>query len=178
MHSGVRLLSIEMNIRSERTGDIPEIYQLNSKAFDRNCEAKLVNVLRDRGELAISLVALRDEIIVGHVAASPIKVDGTEVAIVGIGPLAVMESHRKQGIGASLMEAAIKELKNSCITAAVLLGNPEYYVRFGFLTASNFKLGNEYNATDAFMAMELQPKALAAISGVVQYSPAFSLCDS
>ena len=76
------------------------------------------------------------------------------------------------------MEKIIVQLRDEGCIAAVLLGNPNYYHRFGFQTASNYKLDNEYNATDAFMAMELQDCALENINGMIKYVSAFAECDA
>jgi putative acetyltransferase len=76
------------------------------------------------------------------------------------------------------MEQIILHLRaNECI-AAVLLGNPKYYPRFGFKTASEFGLHNEYGAVDTFMALELQPNALKNITGLVRYVSAFVECSA
>jgi putative acetyltransferase len=168
----------KIQIHHETQDNIDAIDLLNREAFGSEDEPKLIKQLRERNELLISLVAMYGDSLVGYVCASRVFVEGTDYSIAGIGPLAVSESHRKQGIGAMLMKEVIEQLRTDGCIAAVLLGDPNYYPRFGFHTASQFKLDNEYNATDAFMAMELQPTSLDAISGVVQYSPAFSLCDS
>ena len=172
------MVAMIIHTRKETEQDITAIDTLNREAFGSEDEPKLVRLLRDRGELVVSLVAVDGDRIVGHVAASPVKIDGNEYAIVGLGPLAVYESHRKQGIGALLMEAVIQDVKDKGYVAAVLLGHPEYYPRFGFQTASNFNLGNEHGWSNSFMALELLPNSLAEISGIVQYSPAFAICDS
>ena len=106
--------------------------------------------------------------------------DGAKFQEVGCEVTAIdlCESPRKQGIGTLLMEAVIQDVKDKGYVAAVLLGHPEYYPRFGFQTASNFNLGNEHGWSNAFMALELLPNSLAEISGTVQYSPAFAICDS
>ena len=76
------------------------------------------------------------------------------------------------------MEEIISELRATGITAAVLLGNPSYYPRFGFISGTQFDLQNEYGESDAFMAIELKEDALNNISGMVQYVAAFAECDA
>ncbi len=165
-------------IHHETQDNIDAIDLLNREAFGSEDEPKLIKQLRERNELLISLVAMYDDNLEGYVCASRVFVEGKDYSIAGIGPLAVSESHRKQGIGAMLMNEVIEQLRADGCIAAVLLGDPKYYPRFGFHPASQFKLDNEYNAGDAFMAMELQPGSLRKLSGTVQYSPAFALCDS
>jgi putative acetyltransferase len=56
----------------------------------------------------------------------------------------------------------------------VLLGDPGYYRRFGFRTASTLGLACEFEAPEeAFLALELAPGALAGASGLVRYEPEF-----
>ncbi len=167
-----------IDIQLETNTDIDVIDQLNREAFDGEGEPNLIKLLRNRNELLVSLVAAEDDTIVGHVCASPVSVDGTNHSIAGIGPLSVYELHRCRGIGGLLMEEVIEQLKTDGCIAAVLLGNPNYYPRFGFKPASQFDLQNEYGADDAFMAMELQPDALKNIGGMVQYVSAFAECDA
>ena len=162
----------------ETENDIDAIDQLNRDAFGGEGEAKLVSLLRIRKELLISLVATKNDEIIGHVCASPVTVNGNNHSIAGIGPLSVYESHRCSGIGGMLMEEVIEQLKTDGYIATVLLGNPNYYPRFGFKSASQFDLQNDYGAEDAFMAIELQPNALKNISGMVQYVSAFAECDA
>jgi len=165
-------------IRRETLEDIHEIDLIVQEAFKGDLEVRLVQSLRNRGELVVSLVAEHDETIVGHVAASLVTVDEISCSFVGIAPLAVLPAHQKQGIGASLMHAVLEQTRDHGFTAAVLLGDPKYYPRFGFKPASQFNLDNEYGATDAFMAMELQPNALANTKGIVRYSPTFEECGA
>jgi putative acetyltransferase len=57
----------------------------------------------------------------------------------------------------------------------VVLGEPEYYGRFGFARASNYGLDNEYGVDEAFMALELKPGSLPPAGGLVRYAPEFAL---
>ena len=169
-----------IKIRPENTTDINAIETLNHEAFgnEGNEIVKLITLMRDRNELLFSLVATKNAQIVGHVCASSVTVDGNDFCIAGIAPLAVSELHRHRGIGSMLMEEIIVQLRDSGCTAAVLLGSPHYYQRFGFKTASHFNLQNEYGANDAFMAMELRPDALKHLSGMVKYASSFAECGA
>ena len=59
----------------------------------------------------------------------------------------------------------------------VVLGDPGYYGRFGFVPASSQGLQNEYGAEDAFMVRELAEDGLDGVSGLVRYAPAFADAD-
>ena len=167
-----------IKIKKETDNDIDAIDQLNRKAFAGEYEPRLVKMLRERGELVVSLIAKSNEEIIGHVCASPVTIEGLDCCVAGIGPLSVDASHRCKGIGSLLMEEVIVHLRNTGFVGAVLLGDPKYYPRFGFKNASLFGLQNEYGADDAFMAMELQPEALNSISGLAKYTSAFAECEA
>ena len=61
-------------IREETPADVDAIRSVNTDAFDRDAEAKLVDALRAASALVLSLVAEADGGIVGHIAFSPVVV--------------------------------------------------------------------------------------------------------
>ena len=124
-------------IRSERAGDEPEITALITKAFvtaphSSGTEAKIVEGLRAAGALAVSLVAEREGRIVGHIAFSPVSVASGEMGWFGLGPVAVLPECQRTGFGASLIESGLAKLRQIGAKGCVVLGEPEYYGRFGF----------------------------------------------
>jgi len=167
-----------ISIRVEASTDINVIDQLNRESFGGEDEPKLIKLLRERGELLLSIVAIKEKNIIGHVCATRVNVEGKDYSIAGIGPLAVTEHQRERGIGTMLMKKVIEQLRTDGYIAAVLLGNPNYYPRFGFIPGSKFDLQNEYGAGDSFMALELQDRALENIIGKVQYVSAFAECGA
>jgi putative acetyltransferase len=54
-----------------------------------------------------------------------------------------------------------------------VLGQTWFYPRFGFSRAKDYGLGNQFNASDTFMVLELQAGVLEGVSGLVQYAPEF-----
>ena len=90
---------------------------------------------------------------------------------VGLAPLAVRPEWQRRGVGAQLVRAGVTACECAGVGFIVLLGEPEYYRRFGFLKASLIGLDNEYGADDAFMALELFPQAVVA--AMVRYAPEF-----
>jgi putative acetyltransferase len=159
-------------IRAEAPGDAPAITEVVREAFGGNdAEPKLVSLIRQRGEVLTSLVAVRNEIIIGHVLVSPIELDAaSDVEFAGIAPLSVAVDYQGQGIGGMLMRAAIAASRKQGIAALFLLGSPQYYRRFGFVSSH---IGNEYGATDSFMHFEILPGCLQDKSGVARYVSAF-----
>ena len=91
-----------------------------------------VDALRQSDALAVSLVAEIDSLIVGHIAMSPVTVSDDSQGWFGLGPVSVLPSEQKKGIGSQLVEAALESVKRLGGNGCVLLGSPKYYSRFGF----------------------------------------------
>src|SRR5579859_1227422 len=165
-----------LQIRSEKGPDQAGIRAVNLAAFTpRPNEADLVDMLRQAGQCTLSLVALSDGRLVGHVLFSPVSLVPPQPQLhgLGLGPLAVLPEFQRQGIGSRLVIRGLEITRDAGFDFVVLLGDPAYYGRFGFRPAARFRLDNEYGAAEAFMAMELRPRALADCSGLVQYRPEF-----
>ncbi|RSC22620.1 GNAT family N-acetyltransferase [Acinetobacter sp. FDAARGOS_515] len=130
---------MSIQIRHEQQQDIQTIEALTEAAFlneqhSSHTEQFIVNQLRKDGQLTISLVALEHGTIVGHVAVSPVRISSGETDWYGLGPISVWPEQQGQGIGSQLMNAALEQLKQLGAKGCVLLGDPEYYHRFGFKT--------------------------------------------
>jgi putative acetyltransferase len=162
-----------MQIRTERPGDEAAIHAVHSAAFPTEEEARLVRLLRESGRLTLSLVAEVDGQIVGHVAFSPVTA-ATGAVGTGLAPVAVLESHRRQGIAARLIEAGLAASREAGVGWAVVLGSPSYYGRFGFGPASAVGMVDEYGGGPAFQAVELIPGAMPVGAGLVRYGPEFA----
>ena len=162
-----------MLIRLEQPADITVIRLVVEQAFGQPAEANLVDKLRANGKAIVSLVAVENDQIVGHILFSDATIDA--VTIIGLAPLSVLPSHQKQGVGTLLTNAGIEACRAAGYTAMIVLGHPEYYPRFGFVPASQFGIKSEYDVPDeVFMAMELQPGALAHCAGVAKYQAEFN----
>jgi putative acetyltransferase len=163
-------------IRFERPDDATAIRQLHATAFERQAEARLVENLRQEAIGAISLVAERAEELVGHILFTPVTLtgQGQKLSGLGLGPMAVMPSLQRQGIGTLLLGEGLKECRTRSCRFVVVLGHPEYYPRFGFLPAHRRGLCCEFPVSpEVFMLLELSPGALHGHTGVIRYHPAF-----
>ena len=125
-------------IRPERPEDADGIRSITRLAFAgmkhaNGSEHLLIGKLRDAGDLALSLVAEDDdEEIIGHIAFSPVTIsDGTE-GWFGLGPVSVLPEHQGQGVGETLVRRGLNNMRVAGAKGIVLLGDPEYYARFGF----------------------------------------------
>ncbi len=128
-----------MRIRKELESDWPAVHALNSAAFETSSEADLVDQIRRAGADVVSLVAELDQAIIGHILFSPVRLLGSEEKrIVGLAALAVAPGHQNRGIGTSLVLAGLVCSQHEGYGAAVVLGHPIFYPRFGFSPASQF----------------------------------------
>jgi len=164
-----------MIIRAEEERDQAAVFEVNRHAFDREDEAKLVDVLRVEADPVVSLVAEEDGAVIGHIMFSPVELSGSpDLKIMGLGPMAVTPQRQRSGVGSSLVRAGVERCRALGYGAVVVLGHPEFYPRFGFRPASQFGVGSEYEVPDdVFMLLELQPGYLADRVGTVRYHDAF-----
>ena len=63
-----------IEIRDEVQNDFPAVRDVNEQAFRGKAEAQLVDLLRAAGKSVVSLVALHDGRIVGHILFSAVTV--------------------------------------------------------------------------------------------------------
>ena len=96
----------------------------------------------------------------------------------GAGASGRRSTHRRCGIGAALVEAGLAGCVRDGIGYVVVLGEPHYYRRFGFVRASDRGLANEYGAVEEFMVLELRPGAVSPGGGLVRYAPEFAALGS
>lgn len=126
-----------MQIRLERPEDATTIHALTEAAFEGKpysdgAEPRVVDALRAAGALTLSLVATEGEDIVGHVAFSPVTINGEAGDWYGLGPVSVWPDRQRAGIGLALIREGLRRLQALDAGGCVLLGDPAYYVRFGF----------------------------------------------
>lgn len=126
-----------MHIRPETPADADAVHRVIQDAFQgaahtSGTEPFIVRALRRSDALAVSLVALADGAVVGHVAASPVAISDQSPGWYGLGPVAVVPSHQNRGLGCALVQEALRRLKQSGAAGCVVLGEPAYYGRFGF----------------------------------------------
>ncbi len=175
-HIGTPPTNLYMKIRKEQPGDRDAIRAINEASFPTPLEAQIVDALRDAGRLTISLVAEEQDRVVGHIAFSPVTVGSADVGL-GLGPVAVSPEFRRRGIAARLIREGLVECKGAGFGLVVVVGEPEYYGRFGFVPALGHQLRDEFEAGEAFQVMELTPGVLDNLSGLVCYAPEFREAD-
>lgn len=163
-------------IRTETLEDHGFVRRINELAFGQPNEADLVDALRVNAGPCISLVAVVDEQVVGHIFFSTVSIEsksGSFTAI-GLAPMAVLPEHQNQGIGSQLVREGLKACRQLGEEIVVVLGHANYYPRFGFVPASSQGIRSEYDVPDeVFMIAELTAGALNGRRGLVKYHPEF-----
>jgi putative acetyltransferase len=169
---------MNIDIRSETAADASAIEAVTIAAFlhaphTSRTEQFIVRELRKAGQLAISLIADDGGAVVGHVALSPVSISDGTLNWYGLGPISVLPEHQRRGVGSRLMREALRRLRDSGASGCVLLGEPGYYRRFGFIADPRLILPGvppEYFQATSFGTS--RPR------GVVTYHPAFSASAS
>ncbi len=166
-------------IREAAAVELPTIRELHIQAFGgRSAEATLVELLHKAGKANPSLVAVGEGRIVAHLVFSPVSIDGAEsvnIKVAGLGPVAVLPTYQRRGIGSRLVQAGLDACQAHRFDAIVVLGSPRFYGRFGFRPAMDFGLSNEYVNDGHFMVRELHSGVLPGLKGMVRYAPEFQL---
>ena len=122
----------------------------------------------------LSLVALLNGVIVGHILFSRMSIETSDGSIAGVAlaPLAVMPAQQRRGIGGKLITTGLDELRTMGERIVLVVGHAGYYPRFGFSTALARALESPF-PVDVFMALELVPGALSDAAGTVHLPSAF-----
>ncbi|MFQ5997172.1 MAG: GNAT family N-acetyltransferase [Dehalococcoidales bacterium] len=165
-----------LTIRPETPEDVDSIRYVNKQAFSQENEAELIEKLRNRGVLTISLVAIQDGEIVGHIAFSPVVIasECSNFEAIALAPMAVLPAYQGKGIGSQMVRAGLEECLRLGHEIIVVLGYPDYYPRFGFVLAGPRGIACEFEVPEeAWMILELRKGALNGRRGTVRFQPEF-----
>jgi len=124
-------------IRAETEADHAAIRTINDEAFGETIEGGIVDAIRasDRFVPELSLVAVSGGQTLGHVISSYVDLEPGGHRVLQVGPLAVLPSHQRRGIGSALMQETIRLAEARGEPLLLIEGNPRYYERFGFTRA-------------------------------------------
>jgi putative acetyltransferase len=161
--------------RPETPEDLLAIHAVNQAAFGRPDEAELVDLCRAGGHAALSLVAVDGGRVVGHVLFTPLACEPARPGWhgLGLGPIAVLPELQGRRIGSQLIESGLELVRSQGWDFVVLLGDPGYYWRFGFIPGREFGLSSDYGEGDEFQARELRPGIFRGTRTKVVYVPEF-----
>jgi putative acetyltransferase len=126
-------------VRPESEVDWPTVDDIVCRAFDdRPNEVALVRRLREAGPSTISRVAAIDGRVVAHLMCSPLGIEGSPASVLSLAPVAVDPEQQGRGLGARLVSSSMAELDAAAVPLVVVLGEPDYYGRFGFKPAADY----------------------------------------
>lgn len=169
-----------IEIRQENQKDYEEVYMVVKTAFETaehsdGNEQDLVVALRNSDSFIpeLSLVAVKDDKIVGYILFTKIKIENHEE--IALAPLAVLPEYQKQGIGSMLIEQGHKIAKKLGYHYSIVLGSENYYPKFGYIPATQYGIQAPFDvANKNFMAAKLNDTDIE-ITGVVQYAKEFGI---
>jgi putative acetyltransferase len=159
-----------MIVRLETPADIAAIRIVEEIAFGRRDEARLVDDLRAAGDAVFSLIAEEEGSIAGHAMFSRMMAPFPALAL---GPVAVLPEFRRTGIASRLIREGIARSEAVGWAAIFVLGDPSFYRRFGF----NVGMARGFISPFAgphLMALPIGRSELPALTGSIQYAPAFA----
>ena len=167
-----------VTLRDERASDVDAIGRVIVAAFadepqQGQFERQIVDALRADGALSVSLVAERDERVIGHVAFSPVSIGDAPAGSqswYGLAPLAVRPDCWRQSIGAGLVRTGLDALRRLGARGCVVLGDPAYYARFGFAPFDDIVFPGV--PSEYFLALPFD-EAAPRPSGEVRYHDVF-----
>lgn len=153
----------------QRPEDAEKIPALLDKCFGMDRYKKTVYSLRRNVDslAELSFVAYVDNQMVATIEYWPIVI-GTHSQALLLGPIAVDPDWQGKGIGVALIKQSLALAAQFGHARVVLVGDPEYYARFGFVAAP--PLGLELPgpvATERFVVKALTPDGLDGISGMI-----------
>lgn len=165
---------MNIQIRDEQNTDIQAIFDLTKAAFSEvqyssHTEQFIVNALREGHQLTLSLVAEINNQVVGNIAFSPVSISDGTTGWYGLGPVSVLPEFQGKGIGAKLILSGLEALKDLDALGCVLLGDPNYYGKFGFKADARLIL--EGVPAEYF---QILPFTNHIPSGTVTYDDAFN----
>lgn len=165
-------------IRSEEPGDHDDITHVNDLAFKQKEEGVLIQKLRADPQFdgRLSLVAVLDGEIVGYILFFPVAIENGDMFhdTISLAPMAVLPAYQRNGIGLELIMRGLAKLGKLGYESVIVLGDPEYYPKFGFQPASKWNIKAPFECPDeSFMALELMKGSLDDKSGQVFYPDPF-----
>jgi len=158
-----------ISIRHERSADIDAREALLDEAFGEARYRKASERLREERLPAegLAFIAAENKRVVGTARLWNVGCGNGQSALL-LGPVAVAAGCRSQGIGAALVQRALREARRLGHAAVILVGDPPYYSRFGF---SGEKTGALWMPgpfeRHRLLAVELIPAALDGARGMI-----------
>lgn len=159
---------LPVSIHPEHPHDALAIERLNERTFGPGRFARTAYRLREgvAHDRALSFVARVGTLLVGANCMTPVAC--VEAPAFLLGPLTVEPAFRARGIGRALVEASLAAARAGGHALVLLVGDKEYYSRFGFVPVQPGRLSLPGPVDPArLLVCELQPGALHGLAGAV-----------
>ncbi len=166
-------MSQSIAIRPAVPDDIASISKLHARVFGPGRFARSAYRVREgKGHISrFCLVACVGDEIVASIRTTEIAIGGTKGALL-LGPVAVDDSHRSNGLGRRLIHAALEAARAAGARLIVLVGDEPYYGRFGFRAVPFGQIVFPGPVDPRrILACELEAHALASFRGLVTAEP-------
>jgi putative acetyltransferase len=166
-----------MKIYNEAASDFPIIADINKLAFARENEAKLVECIRNSNYYIpeLSLIAKIEDNIVGHILFSYIDIIGDErLRVLALAPIAVHPKFQRQLVGSTLIKTGLEKASAMEEALVLVLGNPSFYHRFGFVSSINYEIKSPFELPDEYFMVKVLKNYQPKYKGKVVYPPAFN----
>ncbi|OYW24296.1 MAG: hypothetical protein B7Z55_02660 [Planctomycetales bacterium 12-60-4] len=162
-------------IEPETPADVQPMDHLLRAVFPEPAEAELVRTLRAAGDVQLSLVARITDELVGAVIFSRVELHTPTGVVAGtiLAPVAVAAAHQRCGIGSRLIRHGLQSLEQSGWAFAVVLGETEFYGRFGFNTEAATRIVSPWNGP-YWQAIIWQRDAMPRVSTNLSFPSAFA----
>lgn len=145
----------------------------SNSELGHNGEADLVDALRTQCNDSLSLVALDQGQVVGHVLFTPATIRKADQELYGMGlaPISVKTTHQRKGIGSALIAAGLQRLSAVDCKFVVVIGHREFYLRFGFEAAAEYGITHGFDGMpqDVLFIHSEDPKSLSPFRGGTVY---------
>ena len=170
---------MNLTIPQDNKADYKKIQELNILAFEEKKEAVLVDLLREKDEFIpqLSLVAILNDEIVGHILFTKIKIiddNKKEHESLALAPMAVLLKYQKKGIGGKLINKGLNIATRLNYQSVIVLGHEHYYPKFGFAPTRKWNIKTPFEVpSHAFMGVKLAKNGLKNVSGIVKYPKEF-----
>ena len=162
------MTDLPLSVHPETLDDDSAIERLHARTFGPGRYSRTAFRIRENTphERALSFTARVGTMLVGSVRLTRVRIGQTPALL--LGPLTVEPPFQSVGIGAQLMETALKEARQQGFQLVVLVGDEPFYARFGFVRVP-YGLVTLPGPVDParLLVAELSPGAFAGVGGMV-----------
>lgn len=170
---------MNIKIQPETDADFELVHQLvedcyATKSYINHYEAQAVKTLRESPTFipSLSLVLYLDQKLIGYALFTPVVIKDDQNSHVSLATtlLAVTSKYQKLGFGAQLLNHGISEARKIGFKSMIAIGNFDYYKKFGFRPAQDYKISLSQPKIDASCYMlELENNGLNAVHGEIKF---------